>query len=164
MAVIVSVEEIRGFFNMNKSSLRDEYRLVAEEEEDGIEVYITSENELPYFTVELEGVVEYEAEASSEAEIETVYSQLLNLFICGYESDPEKEADCAARVAEIYDATIEYLSILLEGNPRDYLEDDCVEEIASVFEEFLYDSYGLSVRHPIVDGGKIIQYPNSEEV
>lgn len=164
MAVIVSVEEIRGFFNMNKSSLRDEYRLVAEEEEDGIEVYITSENDLPYFTVELEGVVEYEADVSSEAEIETVYSQLLNLFICGYGSEPELDSECASRVVEIYDATVKYLSILLEVDPGEYFDDDCIEEIASAFEEYLYDAYGLSARHPIVDGGKIILYPNSEEV
>ncbi len=162
MAVIVSVDEIKSYFNTNKINLRDEYRLVAEEEEDGIEVYITSEDDLPYFTVELDGTVEYEVKASSEAEIKTIYSQLLNLFIFGYETGLEE--DDLERLTEIRNATIDYLSVLVEGDPEDYFDDNCIEEIASAFEEYLYDAYGLSTRHPIVDGGKIIQYPNSEEV
>jgi len=162
LAVIVSVDEIKSFFNTNKISLRDEYRLVAEEEEDGIDVYITSENERPYFTVELEGTVEYEAAASSESEIEAVYAQLLNLFIS--EEATELDDDDLERLADIHNATIDYLSTLVEGDPGEFFDDDCIEEIASAFEEYLYDAYGLSIRHPIVDGGKVIQYPNSEEV
>ena len=68
MAVIVSVGEIRKFYNENRFALQSEYRLVADEAEVGAEVYITEEEGLPYFTVEVDGVVEYEAKASSEAE------------------------------------------------------------------------------------------------
>lgn len=82
MAAIVPVGEIRKFFNENRSDLVEEYRLVAEEPDAGVEVYITDEHGVPYFVVEVDGADEYEAKASSETEIEGVYSQLLNLYVC----------------------------------------------------------------------------------
>lgn len=164
MAAIVSVGEIRKFYNENRFALQSEYRLVADEAEVGAEVYITEEESLPYFTVEVDGVVEYEAKASSEAEIEKVYSQLLNLYICETDSDEVLDAEDLDRLGEIHSATIDYLSVLLECEPGECFDDDCIEEIASAFEEYLYDAYGFSIRHPIVDGDKVIQYPYSEEV
>lgn len=47
MAAIVSVDEIRKFFNENRSDLVKEYRLVAEEPDAGVEVYITDEGGVP---------------------------------------------------------------------------------------------------------------------
>lgn len=164
MAAIVSVGEIRKFYNENRFALQSEYRLVADEAEVGAEVYITEEEGLPYFTVEVDGIVEYESKASSEAEIEKVYSQLLNLYICETDSDEVLDAEDLDRLGEIHSATIDYLSVLLECEPDECFDDDCIEEIASAFEEYLYDAYGFSIRHPIVDGDKVIQYPYSEEV
>lgn len=164
MAAIVPVGEIRKFFNENRSALMEEYRLVAEEKGIGVEVYITDEGGFPYFVVEVDGANEYEAKASSETEIERVYSQLLNLYVCETEEDGLLDDEDINRIAEIHSATEEYLSILLEFEPSEYFDDDCIEEIASAFEEYLYDTYGLSIRHPIVDGDKVIQYPYSEEV
>lgn len=164
MAAIVSVDEIRKFYNENRFALQSEYRLVADEAEVGAEVYITEEEGLPYFTVEVDGVVEYEAKASSEAEIERVYSQLLNLYICEAESDEILDAEDLDRLGEIHSATIDYLSVLLECEPDECFDDDCIEEVASAFEEYLYYTYGFSIRHPIVDGNKVVQYPYSEEV
>lgn len=162
MAAIISVEEIRKFYNENRLSLQKEYRLVANQEEAGIEIYLTEENGFPYFTVEMEGGVEYEASASSELEIEKVYAQLLNLYIC--EDEEDFGVDDLERIDEINTATYDYLSTLLECDPENCLDESCIEEIASLVEEILYNVYGLSVRHPTEDGERIIQYPYSEEV
>lgn len=164
MAAIIAVDEIRKFYNENKTALMDEYRLVADEEDAGVEVYITQEDGVPYFVVEVDGNNEYEAKASSESEIETVYAQLLNLYVTEDNADEVFDEDDIDRIQEIHDATIEYLSVLLECEPDECFDDDCIEEIASAFEEFLYDAYGFSIRHPTVDGDTVIQYPFSGEV
>lgn len=164
MATVISVGEIRKFYNENRSALAEEYRMVAEEPDAGVEVYITDDGGVPYFVVEVDGTNEYEAKASSETEIEKVYSQLLNLYICETDENEVLDADDIERMQEIRNATIEYLSILLECEPEECFDDDCIEEITSAFEEYLYDAYGFSIRHPIVDGNKVIQYPYSEEV
>ena len=148
MAVMVSVSEIREFYIKNQLALRDEYRLVADEEDTGVALYITEEDGLPYFLVEVDGDNEYEARASSETEIEKVYSQLLNFYICETDDDEVLSTEDFDRLEEIYDATIEYLSVLLEREPDEYFDDNCLEEIALAFEGYLYDAYRLSVRHP----------------
>lgn len=163
MAVIVSSGDIRKFYDENRFALKDEYRLVAEDDDVGVEVYITEENGHPYFTVEVDGTVEYEAQASSETEIETVYAQLLNLYISEDGEEDFSEEDLE-RISEINSATYDYLSVLLECEPESCFDDDCIDEIVSSVEELLCDVYGLSVRHPTADGNRVIQYPYSEEV
>lgn len=164
MAVIVSVDEIWKFYEENRSHLREEYRLVAEDEESGVELYITEENGAPYFTVEIDSVVEYALAASSDDEIESIYRKLLTLYICEDDGEVHLSSEDAERVDEIQSATIEYLSVLLEANPFDYFDEGCIDEITSAFEEYLHDAYGYAVRHPFVDGDEVIQSPYSEEV
>lgn len=164
MAALIPVGEIRKFFGENKSGLQDEYRLVAEEKSIGVEIYITEDEGLPYFLVEVDGKVKCEAKASFDSQIEEIYSLLLEHYLCEEESDEVLSSKDLDRLEEIRFATIDYLSILLECNPEECFDDDCIEEIASAFEEYLYDAYGFSVRHPIADGNKIIQFPYSEEV
>lgn len=162
MAAIIPVEEIRKFYNENRLSLQKEYRLVANQDDAGIEIYLTEENACPCFIVEMDGSIEYEASASSDLEIEKVYTQLLNLYICEEESD--FSVDDLERIDEINFATCDYLSTLLECDPENCLDENDIEEISSLVEEILYNEYGLSVRHPTVDGERVIQYPYSEEV
>lgn len=161
MATVVPVGEIRKFYNENRSNLVEEYCLVAEEQETSVEIYITDEGGFPYFVVEVDGANEYEAKASSETEIEKVYSQLLNLYVCETDDDEILDTDDIDRLGEIHCATIEYLSVLLECELEECFDDVCIEEIASAFEEYLYDAYGFSIRHPIVDDGRVVQYPYS---
>lgn len=165
MSAVIPVGEIRKFYNENRIALESEYSLVAEEKDAGVEIYITDESGLPYFVVEVDGKSEYEAKANTEAEIEKVYAMLLNLYVSevdGEECFSEEDID---RIDEIRSATIDYLSVLLGFEPEEFFDDDCIEEIASAFEEYLFDAYGFSVYHPIVDGNTVIQYPfSSEEV
>lgn len=164
MAAIIPVGEIRKFFYENRFYLKDEYSLVATEEDAGVEVYITEENGVPYFLVEVDGKVEYEAYAPSETEIEKVYSNIISLYVDEFGEDEVLSDEDMERLSEIHSATKEYLGILLECETSDCFEDDCIEEIASAFEEYLFDAYGFSIHHPIVDGDEVIQYPYSEEV
>lgn len=164
MSVIISTGEIRSFFNENKSTLKNEYCLVAEREDTGVEVYITEECGLPCFTVEVNGCVENEVRVTYETQIENDYFMVLNLYIYDDNDDEFLDAIDIERLEEIHSATLDYLSVLLECEPDGFFDDDCTEEIASAFEEYLYNTYGISVRHPIVDGNRVIQYPFSDEI
>lgn len=89
MAVTIPVCEIKGFFNENKPYLMDKYHLVAEESDECVGVYITEEKGFPCFVVEVDGAIVCKSKVNSESEIERVYAQILNLYICGYENSFE---------------------------------------------------------------------------
>ena len=162
MALLVPTSEIRKFFVENKDRLSDEFMLVGTNESDGAEIYLTEENGLPNFSVEYDSETEYSETADSLDEIEAVYEEFVSSYICKEVMDDED----TERVNNIFQYTTDYLSAMMECDPDDFFDniDVAVEEIALAFENFLYNEYGFSVRHPYDAGNGIVEYPCEEGI
>lgn len=163
---IVPVYDIWDFFIEHFDELGKKFLLVASFPEDGLNIYITEENGLPYFSVDLDGKTEHEVSTTSRAGAENTYRNLLNLFL--EESDPEEVDEVLSneqldRVEEILCAVEDLLTVLLECHPDEVgIEDGDLDDIASSIEELLFDEYKCSIRHPTEVDGEVVEYPFGE--
>lgn len=161
MKIYIPKADIWPYFMQHKMAfLRDDMHLAAESADGSIAIYITMENGFPDFVVERNEVFEREkvVTSSSRAETETVYEDLLN----AYGGDSEAAATSLSdedgeRVDELYDAAWDFLSILTEDD--DALSDVDLDLFVSSVEEYLFETEGISVRHPMVEDGAVIHYP-----
>lgn len=162
MSILVSPEDIWGFFWEHKEELSSKYLAVAEDEDAGIVIYMTEEGGLPYFQVEVDGSSEYEVETTSGDDAEESYKNIIKLYID--QSDEGFDDDDLDRLDDIHNAVEDMLNVMLEGNIEEFdIDENALEEIASIVEQYLADMYGVYVRHPIEVEDKIIQYPFDPE-
>ena len=160
MAKNVTSDELWDYFSENREALAKEYQMIASDEEQGVEIYLAEDRGFPCFSVEVDGEEVYTIETYSCLDAEKTYDQLLDMYVypdvSGYE-DIESAND---RAQEVTCAVEDMLWILLEEDPLSAgisLQD--IDEIAFLIEQYLFDQYGLSVRHPTEVDGAVIQYP-----
>lgn len=155
--VKVAVDELERYFTENKDKLADWCPVIAKNEDRHVEIFLTEVNGFPYFSVELDSEEVYATHTSSYVEAENAYKELLSTFICT-EEDSKEAAD--KRAEEIAGAVEEMLGVLIEEDPREVgFDDEDMEDIASLVEQYLFEQYGVSVRHPTKTGGVLVQYP-----
>lgn len=160
MARNITVDELWEYFSANRSALANEYQMIASDEENGVEIYLTEEKGFPYFSVEVAGEEVHTAETCSFLDAERTYDDLLTLYVYPEEDYETQENDDDDRVNEITGAVEDLLSVLLEADPYEAgLTPQEVDEIASVVEQYLFDECGFSVRHPTEVDGAVVQYP-----
>lgn len=164
MKVYIPCQEIWSYFMQHQVAfVRDDMHLAAESADGTVAMYITEENGFPDFIVERNGSFELEkiVTSSRKADVEDVYQALLDAYsgepADGAASLSEEDLD---RLDELSEAALEFLSVVVE-------DDDCfgaidVELFLSNMEEYLFETEGVSVRHPIVEDGKVIQFPFSD--
>lgn len=171
MTNIISPESLLEFYQENLAELAEKYLLIAEDTESGIQIYMTEEKGLPYFMVEVDGKQEYEDTPTELHNAPKVYSSILNLYI-----DQERHGDeffsdeDMERIDEIAGAVEDLLCVLFETSAKDVgMSEVEFDEIADVVEQYLYENYGISVRHPTImtsDDGEsdvVVQYPYGQE-
>lgn len=157
---MVPAGELWDYFSSHRTDLANNYHMIASDEENGVEIYLTEDNGFPCFTVEVDGCTDFESQTSSEVDAENTYGNLLDLFIAGPESYDEDEEKDDIRIHEIFTAARDFLEILLEEDPSDAgVEPWDIDELVSAVEERLFYDMGISVRHPAQVNGKIVQYP-----
>lgn len=140
--------------------LVDSYHLIASNEENGVEIYLTDEKGFPYFSVEVDGEVVYGAETVSSLDAENTYLELLNTYVYSDEDASAEMDEDDIRVKEITCAVEEMLTTLIEDDPYSAgMAPQEVDDLVSVIEEYLYDNCGISIRHPTEIDGAIVQYP-----
>lgn len=171
------IEDVYGFFCEHKDKLANSLMRVAAFPECGVEIYITAENGYPSFQVDVDGKTEYEETASSQKEAEVIYRKLVGLVV---DEPPENtmetpddnafdpaylsEAD-VQRHEELNGATRELLEIFIGVSAEDAgFDTNEISGLAANIAYMLSDTYGLSVKYPIVDMGDdgavfVMQYP-----
>jgi len=161
--IYIQAGDLWSYFVQNKATLEDTMHLVATDEGSGIEIYLTEDGEYPYFVVELNDTIEYEEDTVSQTDAENTYQRILRFYLPDDDDYPFDESDLE-RMDEIHEAAIEFLTVLLECDPEEACIDETdIENFVSYSEEYLAEVHGFSVRHPIYDDGKIIQFPFSGE-
>lgn len=160
MANSIPVSTLWSYFCENRQDLLSNYHLIASNEEQGTEVYLTDEKGFPCFSVEVDGEVVYGAETVSYLDAENTYLELLNTYINIDEDDLIKAEEDDLRVKEITRAVEGMLEILIEEDPYYAgMSPQDVDDLTSVIEEFLYEQCGISIRHPTEIDGAIVDYP-----
>lgn len=163
MANNIAAGGIWSYFWANRQALLDNYHLVASNEEEGVEIYLTDEKGFPYFSVEVDGEAVYTVETVSSLDAENTYLELLNTYVYPNEDNLTEEDDDERRVKEITSAVEEMLTTLIEDDPYSAgMSPQEVDELASVIEEYLSDNCGISVHHPTEVDGAVVQYPYGE--
>lgn len=178
MAIHIHSSDLWDFFCHNREKLSENYLLLAENQAESLEVYLTEEGGFPYFTVEINGEREYEEDSFSREDAERIYQEILGLFLPIVSSPSEKrensdeffDEDDLDRLEEINSAADSFLSAMLEISPDEAeLSNSDIDAFISMVEEYLYETHGLQVRHPSLvymgDGNEpvIIQYPFGDE-
>lgn len=162
----IPVEQLWSFCTTNIKLLTSQHLLLGETTKDGlnISIYVTEENDFPFFTVEVNGEESYVARTSSRTEAEDAYKVLLNLFV--EEEEPEEELDSEEerRADEILCAVEDMLCVMLEVHHSEAgLQEDDLDAVAYAVEDFLYQEYGFSIWHPRKIDGEIVSFPFDDD-
>ena len=161
----ITVGNLWDYFCENRQDLKNNYHLIASDEEQGIEIYLTNEKGFPCFSVEVDGEEVYGAETVSVIDAENTYIELLNTYLLSDYCDQTEAEEDDERVAEITRAVEAMLETLIEDDPYFVgMAPQEVDELISVIEEFLFDHCEISVRHPTYRDGVMVQYPFEDPV
>lgn len=173
MTIHISPEELWAFFAENRHSLSENYMLVAEDEDTSIEIYLTEEEYLPFFRVEVDGQCEYEEGSASKFDAEEVYKNIINLFLCpeaAEDGDGVLSCDDIMRLNEVQEAAYEFMAVLTgESSAESLISEDEIDDIIGALLEYLAEQYNIQVRYPTIidddDSGLpvVVQYPYSME-
>lgn len=153
MSVSVKPDELWGYFQANKEALKEKYLLVADDPEEDTEIYLTEEEGMPFFLVEIGGNYEAEVASTSKEIAEEYYASLLTLYITEYsdtsgdgEIFSKKELD---RLDDIQEAAEQFLYVLIGASLSDVgIEEKDIDDIVYLVEEFLCENYRIPVYHP----------------
>lgn len=173
MTIHITPEELWQFFAENRYKLSDSYMLIAEDKDEAVEVYLTEEEYLPYFRVEVGGRCEHEEGSASRLDAEEVYKNILNLFLCD-EDDEDGDGvfslDDIMRLNEVQEAAYEFMAVLTEETTAEsLLSEDEIDDIIGSLLEYLAEQHNIQVRYPTVledeESGLpiVVQYPYGME-
>lgn len=170
MAVDVQPSEVWEFFQQNRKELAEKYLLVASSDDGEVEIYLTEENGMPFFSVEVNGECESEADSVSKANAENNYRELLSLFIDSDGSSELFDDDELERLNEIQAAAEDFLSVLIGCYPEEAcIEYDEIDQIVDLVEKFMYEECGIPIYHPTIEEdeatgtAQVVHYPYGED-
>lgn len=157
----ITVDELWDYFCDNRRDLKENCHMIASDEEEGIEIYVTEERGFPCFSVEVDGEEVYYAETCSYIDAERTYRNILSTYICPEEDfNNIDDSDDDERIREITGAVEDLVVVLIGEDPSSAgISGQEIDEIASIVEQYLSDQCGFSVRHPTLVGGEVVQYP-----
>lgn len=156
----ITVDELWEYFLEHKKALANEYQLIASDEDEGVEIYIAEDRGFPCFSVEVDGKEVYNVKTYSYLDAEKTYDDLLSTYIYPDDDEEDYVSDDEERVNEIIGSVEDMLTVMLDQDPaKAGISSQHIEEIASIVEEYLYENFGFSIRHPIEVDGVMVQYP-----
>lgn len=163
----VTPEEIWEFLNANQKRLLDEMFLVAEDDTNCIEVYVTFENTVSYFKVYIFDEVILEEPVVSSKDAMQTYYKIISRFDYDKKGSEDKNKiddegldfdEALERIDEIEMAAYDYLTTLLQAPPEDFGMDlQEIDDFSIEVEKLLLNTFGILVDHPRLD-------ENSEKV
>lgn len=146
----VTVCELWEYFLKHKEKLENEFHLIASNEADGVEVYLTSEHGLPAFSVEVDGEEVYSIESHSKLDAEKIFDSILaqyiypevpetNSIVYSDYDDPDGFDDEFDPDEEILCAVDDLLRVILRADPKtEGVTRTDMQEIALLVEEYLF--------------------------
>ncbi len=175
----VQASDVWDYFQENKDQLRNEARLIAGDDDYGVEIFLTSKENRPYFEVYVDGDETEEQYAIDAIDcldtVEQLYGDYIedflhtmidNQFAREYEDDDEKSPDIEEFESDIdqalaeqeaidlqesqIDETLEtFLETICEGLIKTLFTDEQFEEIKDFFCEYIARKYHKVVYRPM---------------
>lgn len=165
---MIEVKDIWAFFLAHQKEMQEKYICVAEFPSQNTEVYLTNEYGYAYFTVDVNGVTEYDEYAIDKHDIESVYQGVLDKAAPEEEElyDEALDQSDINRLNEIYDAVEIMLEILMESPAKEAgFDTQEIHKLTEQIEDLLAQNYGALVRHPTATVNEetglieVIQFP-----
>lgn len=170
--IIIKTSDVWSYFNRNRAELETTMMVIAENPEYGVIIYLSSEDDLPMFTVTADGYTCKEETAVSANKCREIAQRLyeeyltekfLNLELFNSDYD-ESLLDIEDRISERELELDDVISLLIStAIDEDYdilgsdLDDIC-EDIKDHILEYMARKHGLAVRRPM-----ILEDENGEE-
>lgn len=164
LKVIVGVDDVWSYFQKYKENLEKTEHIIAENDEYGVVISLTSERGLPCFIVTADGYQYEEESAVSEKDCKETAEKLYNDYLTDkfitnsnaeYEglSRLDQEDMISERELELDDAISMLLDTLIEDDLSMLFgteTDEVCEDLKDHILEYLYRKHGISVRRPMV--------------
>ena len=158
--ITIEADAVWDYFQAHKTELENSEQIIAENEELGVEISLTSEKGIPCFVVTADGY-QYAEERAISAEdcketVEDLYEEFLtNKFFEDEEykhSRLDQEDMISEREMELDDAILTLLYALYEDLDMSFKVkiDEICEDLKDHILEYLYKKHGISVRRPMV--------------
>ena len=157
--ILMEACDVWDFFHEHK--MRESYKLLGCNDPYGIEVYLTSQEDMRSIVVTADGDEIYSEEAVSERDCRDTVQKIYNKYLSDevltvfFDDDEDFEGmmledTMEQRELELSDAVITMAEVFAEGH-LDKVDD--IDELAEVLKdliaEFLYTEYGLSCYRPM---------------
>lgn len=171
----VNPSEIIDFWKEKLKELEQKWLLLASNDENNVEIFMTEEDGHPHFCVDYCGETVHEEDADLCIEAVYVYRELLNTFLYVSDEDegagdpqpPEEDTNSPFsaiqmdRIRDITCAAEDLLFVLLEDDLENFgLEEGDVADLVYRIEKTLFDEYGITVYHPyILEDESITDFP-----
>lgn len=161
--IIISAVDMWAYFKDNEKELKTTEHLIAENDEYGVEIYLTEQQDKPCFTVTADGYEYEEESAVSEADcrktIEALYDKYLTekfLEVEPVESLLDQEDMIAEREMELDDAIMLMLDTIVEEDAAILLScntnnlDEICDDIKDHMLEYIARKHGIEIRRPMI--------------
>lgn len=163
--IIVSAADVWDYFQKNRVSIIDKEHIIAENEEFGVVISLTSELGLPCFIVTADDYQYAEERAISKEDCRVVVSKLYDYylteaFLSGEEDTSDDDdslldqEDIISEREEELDEAVIYLISTIVGDDMDKVfkdnSDDVCEDVKDHIIEYLYRKHGVSPRRPMI--------------
>lgn len=163
--IIVRAVDVWDYFQKNKTSIGEKEHIIAENEEFGVIISLTKDNESPCFIVTADDYQYAEERAISENDCKTVVSNLYDYyltekFLSGDDSPNEEDESLldqedmiTQREEELDEAVVLFLSTVMEDDICNILGED-TDSVCEDFKdhalEYLYRKHEISPRRPMI--------------
>lgn len=172
--IIIEASEVWDYCEENNSELIGAYFLVAENQEYGMQVWVTTENDFPEIIVEADNDEVYRKKITDREDAEKtaneVYEDYLSIRVVETMSDTDDNEELIEeRENELNAAVMDFVSAAADSYCYP-MEDEMVEELKEHFLEYMYRKYGIEIRRPMhledVDTGEeyFTEYPYEDMV
>lgn len=149
MSIKVSFDNLWKFFEQNRKRLSREWILIASNESENTEVFISEHNHFPVFSVEIGGIEETKEETISQIDAEDTYKRILYLYVLEEDFNDEPDIDDfteaeEVRIAELVSAAKDFLSTVVDEPSDVYFSEEELYSFLSLTEGFLSE-YGCYI-------------------
>lgn len=156
--VLIGSFNIANYFRANQTILETRMETIAEDDEYGIEIFLSSTCGSPTITVMADDIQQYEITTdifNLERVCKVVYDRYLDNAVSALSEAPDSEKDLQNdmddRESELDAAIDDFLGVVLQsygyddGGVIDEIHDDVKEH----FLEYLYRKYGVDIYRPM---------------
>ena len=157
--IMISASDVWDYFQKHKDDLQNTEHIIADNEEYGISISLSSENGLPCIIVTADGYQYAEERAVSATDCKETVKMLYDYYLTGKFATGEEPEGIdqndmiSERETELDEAIMLFLDTAIEADVAEFFgeeTDEIVEDVKDHILEYLYKKHNISVRRPMI--------------